>query len=160
MLTLDLDGHAVIIDKDNLNLWLEYDWRSVQKPNERVYIVTTNFVCLHRLIAGAKPKEIVDHINGNTLDNRRENLRIVSNRVNSQNSYLRRENKTASKYIGVTIHKCKGRIKWRARFYYHGTGHVSLGVFKTELEAAIAYDTYVINNVPTEHQGNLNGVTK
>ena len=56
-------------------------------------------ILVHRLIAKAKSGEIVDHINGNKLDNRLNNLRITSHRNNVANS-LKRFGK--SKYLGVS----------------------------------------------------------
>jgi hypothetical protein len=49
---------------------------------------------LHRVIAGAKPGEIVDHINGNKLDSRRCNLRITDALHNSYNRGAQRKNTT------------------------------------------------------------------
>ena len=86
-------------------------------------------VFLHRVVANAKPKEIVDHINRNKLDNRRENLRVVSSLVNCLN---RNPNATKlSKYKGVT----KKDNGWQV--YVNGK---YIGYYKSELEAAIAYD--------------------
>jgi len=90
-------------------------------------------VFLHRLVAEARPKEIVDHINRNKLDNRRENLRVVSSLVNCLN---RNPNtKKLSKYKGIT----KKGNGWQV--YVNGK---YIGYFKSEIDAAIAYDNKVI----------------
>jgi len=86
-------------------------------------------VFLHRLVSGAKPKEIVDHINRNKLDNRSENLRIVSSLINSLNRSTSKQK--ISKYKGVT----KKNDKWQV--YVRGD---YIGVFTSEIEAALAYD--------------------
>jgi hypothetical protein len=61
---------------------------------------------LHRVIVGPMPKGmVVDHINGNTLDNRRENLRVVSWAENSRNRSGPNANKESTPYMGVYKHR-------------------------------------------------------
>ena len=55
---------------------------------------------MHRMIVGAKPGQIVDHINHNTLDNRRTNLRACTYQQNNMNA--RKRQGTSSKYKGVS----------------------------------------------------------
>ena len=89
---------------------------------------------LHRAIMQAKPDEIVDHINGDTLDNRRENLRIASGKQNQGNR--RKAAGTSSRYKGV----CRQpNARWRAQIKIDGR-QTSLGTYNTEIEAAMAYD--------------------
>lgn len=91
-------------------------------------------VRMHRLIMGALPGQIVDHINGDGLDNRRENLRIVSRAQNNQNA---RCFTGASKFKGVAKHHYTH--KWRA-YISVGGRQVHLGFFTEELAAARAYN--------------------
>lgn len=88
---------------------------------------------MHRVIMNAPGNMHVDHINGNTLDNRRENLRLCTPAENSVN---RPGFHGSSKYKGVTLDKRRGR--WYAR---HAGTHI--GSFTNEIDAAIAYDEYV-----------------
>lgn len=75
----------------------------------------------------------VDHINGNTLDNRRSNLRIVNNRENCQNLHCPK----SSQYAGVTwISRDR---KWQAKISIEGI-HKHLGYFSNEKDAKNAYD--------------------
>ena len=73
---------------------------------------------LHRLIAeriigrSLIIGEEVDHINGNGLDNRRENIRVVPHMFNSQNLTKKRLNNTSG-FRGVSFNKQTG--KWRAQ---------------------------------------------
>lgn len=67
---------------------------------------------VHRVVMGAGKGEIVDHINGNRLDNRRENLRIVSSSQNVANSKLSSRN--TSNYRNVYWQS--NRSKWFVQF--------------------------------------------
>ncbi len=89
---------------------------------------------MHRAILKAPPGVIVDHINGNTLDNRRSNLRVCSHTENLQNMTSR---SGTSRFKGVGWHKA--RRKWAARIVVNGR-HVYLGYFENERKAAEAYD--------------------
>lgn len=94
---------------------------------------------MHRLIMEKtlgrelKESEIVDHINHDPLDNRRKNLRVVSQRQNHQNL---KSNQT-SKYPGVFWEK--NVKKWRAKIEIEGK-QKHLGLFTNEREAAKAYE--------------------
>jgi hypothetical protein len=93
-------------------------------------------VFMHRRIMRSPSNCIVDHINRNGLDNRKANLRIVSNMQNCWNSD-RGINKGTSKYKGVRMDKRSGR--WYASIRHDGK-KMYLGSFATEIDAARAYD--------------------
>lgn len=76
----------------------------------------------------------IDHINGNTLDNRISNLRVCTNTQNAQNIHARRG--MYSQLKGVTFHKRTG--KFVAQIRVNGVSRW-LGSFLTEEEAARAY---------------------
>lgn len=88
---------------------------------------------LHRLIMGFPENKIIDHINGNTLDNRRNNLRICSNSENIIKGKLRTNNKSG--VSGVRFDK--ERKKWTASIKIMYKQHF-LGQFKTKKEAIMA----------------------
>lgn len=99
-------------------------------------------ILMHRLIIGTPKGWDTDHINGDTLDNRRCNLRICLHQENSRNR--RKQGKAAtSRYKGVTWHKYKKR--WVARIVLSPGKTKSLGDFSTEKEAALAYNIAAIN---------------
>ena len=89
---------------------------------------------LHRLIAGATKGEIVDHRNGNTLDNCRLNLRICAQ---AENTINRKSKGGASRFKGVWLEKRRG--KWVAEIRLNGK-RKHIGTFVDEIEAAKAYD--------------------
>lgn len=89
---------------------------------------------LHRVILDAPPDMVVDHVNGNTLDNRRENLRLAHYYQNSQNQRTRAIYRS-SEFKGVS----KFRTKWAAQIALRGVC-VKLGNFSTAMDAARAYD--------------------
>jgi len=78
-----------------------------QRDNYYTYFKDDNGknIMIHRLITGAtKRSEICDHLNGNTLDCRRENLRITDNKNNALNHKKYMSNKSG--YNGVSEIKC------------------------------------------------------
>lgn len=95
---------------------------------------------MHRFIVGLDydDKRFVDHRNGNTLDNRRSNLRICSHRENTLN---RRRVNLKTGYKGVSRRK----DGWRADISIMD-GSINLGVFDSPLRAAIAYDVAAIKH--------------
>jgi hypothetical protein len=89
---------------------------------------------MHRIIAASDEKPVVDHINGNQLDNRRSNLRPANYDENQHNQGVRTNNKSG--YKGVS--KRKGSRKWQAFMSLAGKS-VHLGSFNTPEEAHLAY---------------------
>lgn len=84
----------------------------------------------HRLawvyVYGKPPKEDLDHINQNKLDNRIANLREATRRQNMQNVTLHKHNRSGFK--GVAWHS--PRKKWRA-YIFNGYKQTHLGLFET-----------------------------
>ena len=99
------------------------------------YISPKKSVMLHRFILDVPSKMTVDHITGDTLDNRRENLRICSTAENNRNK-PKYSNKTAH-HKGVYFYKTK-RKPWRARININKKS-ISLGYFSSSEEAHAAY---------------------
>jgi len=93
----------------------------------------------HRLawlyVYGEMPLKLIDHINGNPLDNRIVNLREATNYENSQNIYKPQTNNTSG-FLGITYMPKKK--KWRAKITVEGK-RLSLGYYKTPEDAHKAY---------------------
>ena len=112
---------SIILD-DDIYLKLQTEFKNMKwcvrvSPNRRnLYyfqkrLANKKLIELHRWIMDFPEKgNYVDHINHNTLDNRKENLRVVSNSDNLKNSRIRIDNKTG--YKGVRFDRF--RNKWSA----------------------------------------------
>lgn len=93
---------------------------------------------MQRLILGLRRGDarIADHINHDTLDNRRFNLRITTRAGNAQNSKIRYNNLSGLK--GVHFCARSGNGKWRAQIQVDGR-KVHIGYFMSKEEAHQAY---------------------
>lgn len=90
---------------------------------------------MHRLILNTSKGDVVDHIDGNGLNNQRNNLRLCTQAENVRNQSLKLVN--TSGYKGV--HWQKNMNKWVARITFNYK-KIHLGYFDTPLEASRAYD--------------------
>jgi hypothetical protein len=95
---------------------------------------------MHNIIMNPTEGMEVDHIDGDPLNNQRDNLRIVTHRENCMNRG-KRSNGTTSKYIGVSWNKEKERF--RALITVDGKSHY-VGSYHTPEEAALAYNAKAI----------------
>ena len=126
-------GQFAIVDDEDYELVSKYRWHSMKNgQTDHVYAATK--VRMHRLVIDAPPGYMVDHINGDTLDNRKANLRLCTNAQNQQNTPSRGG---SSKYKGVSYNTKRG--KWMAQFQYNGI-HYGCGAWDTEEDAARAVD--------------------
>ena len=91
-------------------------------------------ISLHRIVIGAEPGVLVDHIDGNGLNNRRSNLRLATNAENMRNARGHLDSASGAK--GVSWHK--GAAKWRAAIMADRQEHY-LGLFDTVESAHAAY---------------------
>lgn len=111
-----------------------YAWRRVYVPGEKLRSLS-----LHRVVLRA-PQSIVDHVNGNGLDNRRANLRVATLAQNQANCLPRKHN--TSGYKGVAWGKVVQM--WRAQIGGGDGKRKHLGYFATPEEAAKTYDKALI----------------
>jgi len=96
---------------------------------------------MHRAIMGLSlgDGKMIDHINRDTLDNRKRNLRVVTPSLNEYNK--KKQSNNSSGYRGITWDK--NRNKWQARVGIKGK-LVFCGRFDNKIEAALAYDSGAI----------------
>ena len=129
-----------LIDAQDYYLLEKYAWClwTTKRHNTfyvRRFLTRRNDERLHRRIMNAQPGQIVDHINGNGLDNRRCNLRITNSHGNNCNS-AKRKNST-SKYKGVSW--SSREKKWKAQIQENKRKR-PLGTYVSEEQAARVYD--------------------
>ena len=138
-------GKFALVDNSDYEELNKYKWYAMQK--RKLYAVrniTENQIQKHcwmaREIMKCPDDFQVDHINGDTLDNRRCNLRTCTCAENNRNRCSRAN--TSSKYKGVSWHK-QGK-KWCTYICvedcFEETFNKYLGCFANEIEAAKAYD--------------------
>jgi hypothetical protein len=140
------EGDWTLLDQDDFYKYGKFSW-SLGGFKKNFYAVCGiknkdgdfELVRMHRLMMNPPPKRVVDHRNGDGLDNRRDNLRIATK---AQNAFNNRKRKNAtSKYLGVYFRKNTG--KWVASIRYRRR-KIRLGNFVNEIDAAKAYDRAAI----------------
>lgn len=134
-------GDSFLFDREDYDVACVYSWcvtERLKDGKKQRYAVARgkdgHNVLFSRLVMGAGEDQTVDHINGNTLDNRRGNLRLADAAENSRNTGLRSDNSTGFKGVGrLPSGRYRAYIGADKRF-------IALGVFNTPEEAARAYD--------------------
>jgi hypothetical protein len=136
-------GKFAIVDPEDYDRLAGYKWFAMRSRRGfyAIRMVTTKNgrrkkIRMHRQILNAPADKLVDHINHNGLDNRRANLRIVTN---MQNSWNKRKQKGdySSRYKGVSWARRIG--KWHTEIYCNGS-KIFIGYFDDQVAAAKAYD--------------------
>lgn len=130
---------AFVSDRD-YKFVSKYKWYARIKKGYTAYAVRAVYVNgkqeiirMHRFIANAERGQIVDHKNGDGLDNTRSNLRIVTHQENMLNT--KKYKNSTSTMRGVSFK----RGKWVAQITINRKV-IHLGYFLSEKEAAIAYN--------------------
>ncbi len=134
-----------LIDDEDLGVVSLFKW-CVRKRDNILYAHTwinlngkDTSLKMHRLIMNAKPDKDLDHKDGDGLNNQKHNLRFCTVAQNAMNKFGNKN--SSSQYKGVSW--SKRNKNWVASIQ---TNHKSiyLGSFKSEIEAAQAYDTKAI----------------
>lgn len=141
-------GQFAIVDEADFEELSKYKWyfhqgRAVRKPRV-VDGRKKGFVWMHREIVNPGKNKVVDHINGNTLDNRRDNLRVCTRSQNQWNKTLHTKSVTGVK----NIHWNKQKRRYIVRFQKYGK-KIDFGQFKA-LPDAIERRNMVVSSV---HEG-------
>lgn len=151
-------GYCAIVDDHDFEWLSSYRWYAHCNRGGHVYArratdITGRTYFMHRELTGPDPGEDVDHANGNSLDNRRSNLRIATRQQNNWNR--RPQRGSSSPYVGVSWAKDRGL--WVAAIERNDR-KIWIGSFESAEEAARAYDAKALElrgefaclNFPTE----------
>jgi hypothetical protein len=134
-------GFYALVNDEDFEKVNQHNWCATPKRYTWVacrsvwYDGRNHMVYMHRVITGAVHGELVDHINGNGLDNQRHNLRICTKAQNNQNR-RRAQSTNTSGYRGVFYEK--NIRKWRAQISMDNK-NIHLGVFTSKANAARVY---------------------
>lgn len=136
------DGNVTLVDDADFVFLSQWTWSAIKTPRGKLYVRRNRLVdgkyknlLLHRVLMTAPDHLQVDHINGNSLDNRKGNLRLCTAGQNSANirklgaNPYRGVHKQGQGWIAVS--SCLGKKQRR-------------GPFLTPEEAARAYDALVL----------------
>ncbi len=133
-------GKFSIVDDDIFDTLIQRRWYATPEKNGRIYAITSirinkkgKHLRMHRIINNTPDGMDTDHINGNALDNRRNNLRTCTRSDNMKNSS--RHINSSSGFKGV-FGKGKG---WQVKIVVNKKA-MWLGTYKTKLVAAQAYN--------------------
>lgn len=136
---------VAIIDDEDFDRVSQHTWYAF--PGRHTFYAGTNIrrddrqvqLAMHRLLLGLGfgDKRFGDHVDGNGLNNRRQNIRIATR---GQNGANRRSAKgSSSRFVGVSFNKY--HKKWTAKIRTRW-----LGYFETEVEAAAAYNEAALHS--------------
>ena len=129
-------GKETIVDDNDYDYLSQFKWcyhKGYAARNIRLENGKQTTIKMHRIIIDCPQGLLVDHINGDSLDNRRSNLRIVTNQQNNMN----KKHYSRSGFKGVYFNKLAQ--KWHAQIALNNKV-IYLGLFNDLVEAAKAYD--------------------
>jgi hypothetical protein len=152
--------HA-LVDVESLPLLAPHRWRIVNSYAATGNGQTEPMVYMHRLLSHCPQDMVVDHINGNKLDNRKCNLRLCTDLENRLNTKSREGAKSKYKGVFVRVIPANGINAARIKFdvsIRRGAKKAHIGTFDCEVKAAKAYDLaakelhgeFAFLNFPTE----------
>ena len=131
------EGLKFLVDQEDYELWVKdnsFSLRNEKGKNISVIVSSAtggfHLKKLHRLIMNAGPNDIIDHISGDVLDNRKSNLRFATSAENNRNTRKRIDNSSGIK--GVCWHKKFN--KWTTYINIDGK-RIYLGCYENKQDA-------------------------
>jgi len=143
---------VALVDDDDFEELNQWKW-SVVKSGDNYYAMRSKYLgkvdgkmkflhfSMHRVITNAKKCEQIDHINGNGLDNRKNNLRACTQSENQRNRSHTKNNTTGYKGVHPNRERFRASIQVNKK-------DIHIGYYKTPIEAATAY-----NNAALKYHG-------
>lgn len=149
ILNSNKNEYKIIVDDNCLDSIINQKWTITVKRGTPYAVMgkwiidKTKMYYLHRLVVDAKKGEFVDHINGNTLDNRLCNLRICTNSENVRNQKISKRSKTGFKGVHFLPRLKYGKNPFSAKITINRK-NIHLGYFPIAELAAKAYNQAAI----------------
>lgn len=139
-------GQFALVDDGDYAELIKYKWCAHKGSGDKSFYALRHAkncdgdssgttISMHRIIANAQKGDYVDHINHDTLNNQRKNLRICTNSQNMMNRGVQANNTSGYKGVGWN----KETSKWRSKICVDGK-EMHLGYFICKHEAARAYN--------------------
>lgn len=135
-------GKFALVDDEDFEYLMQWKWYFCNGYAKRVKYLgggrhneKKEHIFMHRIINNTPKGILTDHINGDKLDNRKINLRSCTNEQNVHNSRKPKRKNLTSRYKGVY----RGKSSWIAQIRINKKLSY-IGSFKTEIEAAEAYN--------------------
>ncbi len=129
-------GKIAIVDDEDFEYINKWKWCATKRYNGSFYAISTDnkkSVYMHRIIMNPPDGVYVDHINRDSLDNRKCNLRYATNSQNQMNTTAKKNSSTKVKGVFRYGDKFSSQISYDGK-------RVFLGHFSTIEEAKKAYD--------------------
>jgi HNH endonuclease len=133
-----------LVDDDSFERLNKWEWYTsirgyvIRNSNKGDGFEKRRLIYLHRAIMNISTKEKIDHINHNKMDNRKENLRIVTIQQNSFNRKIMSNNKSG--YKGVSL---RSNGKYRVWITKNGKD-IYGGTYSSKHEAAKVYNKMAV----------------
>ncbi len=141
---------TIVVDDEDFESLSKHKWYAHTRTGNNWYAKASIFtykkqfgILMHRIIMGCVNGDgvVIDHIDGNGLNNQKSNLRICTFKQNCVNRKKSTIKAYSSKYLGVHCRKSTGRFIASMRI---GTKTKYIGIFETEEEAAIARNKAIV----------------
>jgi hypothetical protein len=136
-LKINIKNNIIIIDDEDYDKIKDYTWHINSYKNTKMIYARSSAkdggVYMHRIIMDIHNRIKIDHINGNGIDNRKENLRIATHQQNNFNKKPYVNNKCGLKGVRLDRGNYVATITYNAVTKY-------IGSYKIIEEAAMAYD--------------------
>jgi hypothetical protein len=143
-------GKVALVDDEDFERVTARNWSAKFSKRGKRFYARTNIgsgvgnqktVELQRFIMGEPPGTWIDHRNGDTLDCRKENLRLATSVESARNRAKQSNNRSGFKGVRITTSKTKKgfTVRWYAHIEVAGK-QKHLGCFTSGVEAALAYD--------------------